>query len=56
MPELGRLGVGSIIFLIGAVVYIVNLVMILSRRGRPLPVDGVGVMILGIGLALLLRW
>ena len=56
MPELGRLGVGSIIFLIGAVIYIVNLVITLSRRGKPLPVDGVGVMVLGTGLALLLRW
>ena len=56
MPELGRLSVGSIIFLLGAVVYIVNLVMTLSRRGKPLPFDGVGLMVLGIGLALLLRW
>ena len=33
MPDLGRLGIGGIIFLIGAVIYIVNL-MSLSRRGK----------------------
>ena len=55
MPELGRLTIGTIIFLIGAVIYIVNLVVLLSRRGRPLPFDGVGLMVLGIGLALLLK-
>ena len=42
MPDLGRLGIGGIIFLIGAVIYIVNLVISLSRRGKPLPADGVG--------------
>jgi hypothetical protein len=56
MPESGRLGVGSVIFLIGAVVYIINLAISLSRRVRPLPVDGFGLMVLGIGLALPLRW
>ena len=56
MPDLGRLGVGGIIFLIGAVIYIVNLLMSLGRRGRPLPVDGVGLMVLGIGLALFFKW
>jgi hypothetical protein len=56
MPGLGRLSIGAIIFLIGAVIYIVNLVIRLGRRGNPLPVDAVGLMVLGIGLALLLRW
>ena len=56
MPELGRLGVGSIIFFIGAVIYVVNLVLILAKREKRLPFDGVGLMVLGIGLALLLRW
>jgi hypothetical protein len=56
MPELSHLGVGTIVFLIGAVIYVLNLLMSLLRRGRPLPLDGVGVMVLGIGLALLLKW
>ena len=56
MPELGQIGVGTILFAIGAVLYIVNLLAALARRGRPLPTDGVGVMVLGIGVALLLRW
>ena len=56
MPEIGKLGVGAIIFLIGAIIYIVNLVLSFSRRGKPLPTDGVGLMVLGLGLALLLKW
>jgi hypothetical protein len=56
MPELSRIGIGTIVFVIGAVIYIVNLVASLSRRGKPLSVDAVGVMVIGIGLALLLKW
>jgi len=56
MPELSHLGVGTVVFLVGAVIYVLNLLMSLMRRGRPLAVDGVGIMILGIGLALLLKW
>lgn len=55
MPELGRLTIGAIIFLIGALIYIINLVMTLTRRGKPLGFDGVGLMVLGLGLALLLK-
>jgi hypothetical protein len=54
MNELTRLGVGAIVFLIGAVIYIVNLVIVLSGRGKAIPIDGVGLMVLGLGLALLL--
>ena len=54
MPELGQLTIGAIIFLVGAVIYIINLVMTLTRR-RGLWFDGVGLMVLGIGLALLLK-
>jgi hypothetical protein len=36
MPELSRIGIGTIVFVIGAVIYIVNLVASLSRRGKPL--------------------
>jgi hypothetical protein len=56
MPELQHLGVGAVIFLIGAVVYVINLLLGLARRGRALPFDGVGLMVLGIGCALLLKW
>lgn len=55
MNELTRMGVGTIIFLLGAVIYIVNLVIVLSGRGKAIPIDGTGLMVLGIGLALLLR-
>jgi hypothetical protein len=56
MPEINHLGVGGVVFLIGAVVYVVNLLLGLARRGRALPFDGVGLMVLGIGIALLLKW
>lgn len=56
MPELERIGIGAIIFLVGAVIYIINLVISLTRRGRPLGFDGVGLMVLGLGLALLFKW
>lgn len=56
MPELQHLGIGGVIFLIGAVVYVVNLLLGLARRGRALPFDGVGLMVLGIGWALILKW
>jgi hypothetical protein len=48
-----RLGIG-IVFLIGAVIYLVNLIISLARRStwKPIPVDGVGLMVLGIGIAL----
>jgi len=56
MPELQHLGVGGVIFLIGAIIYVVNLLLGLARRGRPLPFDGVGLMVLGIGIAMFLKW
>jgi hypothetical protein len=56
MPNLQHLGVGGVIFIVGAVIYIINLLLGLARRGRPLPVDGVGLMVIGIGAALVLRW
>jgi len=55
MPNLNQLGIGGIIFLIGAIIYIINLILGLSRRGKTIPVDGIGLMVLGLGLALLLR-
>ena len=56
MPELSRIGIGTIVFVVGAVIYIVNLLASLAKRGKPLSIDGVGVMVIGIGLALLLKW
>jgi hypothetical protein len=56
MPELQHLGVGGVIFLIGAAVYVINLILNLARRGRALPFDGVALMVLGIGCALVLKW
>jgi len=56
MPDLQHLGVGGVVFLIGAVIYIINLLLGLARRGKALPFDGVGLMVLGIGFALLLKW
>ena len=56
MPALGRVGVGEIVFLIGAVIYVVNVVIRLFGRGKKIPVEEAGLMVLGLGLALLLRW
>jgi hypothetical protein len=56
MPDLQHLGVGGVIFIVGAVIYIINLLLGLARRGKVLPFDGVGLMVLGIGIALLLKW
>ncbi|HSB12090.1 MAG TPA: hypothetical protein VLM38_21565 [Blastocatellia bacterium] len=55
MPEMSHLGVGGVIFVVGAAIYIINLILGLARR-RAIPFDGVGLMVLGIGAALLLRW
>jgi len=56
MINLNRLGIGGIVFLIGAVIYVINMAFLLRKRGTPLPIDGVGLMVLGLGMALLLRW
>ncbi|HWO02544.1 MAG TPA: hypothetical protein VNS63_25095 [Blastocatellia bacterium] len=56
MPEIQHLGVGGVVFLIGAIVYVVNLLLGLARRGNAIPFDGVGLMVLGIGIALFLKW
>jgi hypothetical protein len=56
MINLNSLGIGGIVFLIGAVIYVINLVFLLRKRRATLPIDGVGLMVLGLGMALLLRW
>lgn len=55
MPNLGNLSIGGIIFLAGAVLYVINAVLALAKK-KPLAVDGVGLMVLGIGLVLVLKW
>jgi hypothetical protein len=55
MPDLQHLGVGGVIFIIGAIVYVVNLLLGLARRGKALPFDGVGLMVLGIGIGLFFK-
>ena len=56
MIDLNRLGIGGIIILIGAVIYVINLAFLLTKRRTTLPIDGLGLMVLGLGMALLLRW
>jgi len=56
MLNLNQLGIGGIIFLVGAVIYVINLALALGNRRKTIPVDSVGLMVLGLGLALLLRW
>jgi hypothetical protein len=56
MINLNQLGIGGIIFLIGAVIYFINLLSALGKHTKAVPIDGVGLMILGLGVALLLRW
>jgi hypothetical protein len=56
MLDLNRLGIGGILFLVGAVIYVINLVFHFRKRSTTLPIDGVGLMVLGLGMALLLRW
>ena len=56
MINLNRLGLGGIIFLIGAVIYIINLALAWNKSRRIIPIDGIGLMVLGLGMALLLRW
>jgi len=56
MLNLNRLGIGGIIFLIGAVIYVINLALALGKRRKTISVDSVGLMVLGLGVALLLKW
>ena len=49
--KIEHLSVGGVIFLIGAAIFVINLLLGLARRGKPLPFDGTGLMVLGIGLA-----
>ncbi|HEY7183955.1 MAG TPA: hypothetical protein VIC84_21160 [Blastocatellia bacterium] len=55
MINLSHLGIGGIVFLIGAVIYIINLLYALGKHTKAISIDGVGLMVLGLGLALLLK-
>jgi hypothetical protein len=55
MPNIGNLSIGALVFLAGAILYVINVVLALAKK-RPLAVDGVGLMVLGIGLVLVLKW
>ncbi len=55
MLNLNRMGIGGIIFLIGAIVYVINLALILGKRSKTIPIDGIGLMVLGLGLVLVLK-
>ena len=55
MINLNRLGIGGIVFLVGAVIYIINLVLAWGKRRTTIPIDGVGLMVLGLGLSSLLK-
>lgn len=54
--NLKSLGIGGIVFLIGAIIYIINLALLLLKKRSTIPIDGVGLMVLGLGLALVLNW
>ena len=56
MINLNRLGIGGLIFLIGAAIYIINIALAWGKRRTTIPIDGVGLMVLGLGTALLLKW
>ena len=56
MINLNQLGIGGLIFLIGAAIYIINIALAWGKRRATIPFDGVGLMVLGLGLALLLKW
>jgi hypothetical protein len=52
---MNRMGIGSIIFLIGAVIYVLNLIVNFMGRGMVIRIDSIGLMILGIGLFLVFK-
>ena len=50
-----RLGIGGIVFVAGALIYIVNFIAALGGRSKGIPADGVGLMVMGIGLTIFFR-
>lgn len=54
MQNLNHLGIGGLVFVIGAIVYIINAALTLGKRPG-IPIDGIGLMTLGLGLALILK-
>jgi hypothetical protein len=55
MINLNQLGIGGIVFLIGAVIYIFSLLYAMGKHSKTIPIDGVGLAVFGIGPASLLR-
>jgi len=53
--RLEHLGIGEVVFIIGAAIYVLNLLTILLRKRSVLAIDGIGIMVLGLGLSLLLH-
>ena len=49
-----RLGIGGIIFLIGATIYVINIALAWGKRRTTIPDDSVGLMTMGLGMSLLL--
>ena len=54
MPNI-RLSIGALIFVVAVVIYLINLIAVLARRPPPIPINGADLMVLGIGLALVLK-
>ena len=53
--KIQHLTVSGVIFLIGAAIFAINLLLGFMRRGRSLPFDGIGLMVLGLGLSAFLN-
>ena len=53
--NLSHLSIGTIVFLIGAALYVIHLILSLAKKRDVIPFDGVGLMVLGIGLVLVLK-
>jgi len=53
--RLEHLGIGEVVFITGAVIYVVNLLTVFLRKRSALAIDGIGIMVLGLGLATLFR-
>jgi hypothetical protein len=53
--KIQHLTVSGVIFLIGAAIFVINLLLGFIRRGRTLPFEGIGLMVLGLGLSTFLN-
>lgn len=53
--RLEHLGIGEVVFIVGAAIYVINLLTLLLRKRSALGIDGIGIMVLGLGLSTLFR-